>query len=253
MVERAELLPYLDAFLAVREVRDYCPNGLQVEGRPGIARVALGVTASLALLERAAAWGADTVLVHHGLFWKGGGELRVERALRARLALLLAREMNLLAYHLPLDRHPEVGNNAVLARRLGAVHTEPAFEADGVPIGLVARLAAPVDAGAFFHALAAVTARDPLVAGSGPATIARFGVVTGGGPRYVEEAARRGLDAFVTGEPSEPAVHLAREERIHLAAAGHHATERFGVQALGEHLAQRFGVETNFIEISNPV
>ncbi len=253
MITRAELTTYLDQYLAVREVRDYGPNGLQVEGVPEIRRIALGVTSSLALLERAAAWEADAVLVHHGLFWRGSGEMRVERSLRGRLRLLLLREMNLLAYHLPLDRHPEVGNNAVLARHLGAEVEAPAFDHDGVPIGLVVRWPAPLAAGELFRRVAAVTARDPLVVADGPALVARAGLVTGGAARYVEDALRMGLDAFVTGEPSEPAVHLAREERIHFVAAGHHATERFGVQALGEHLAQRFGVETRFFEIANPV
>ena len=250
---RTELLTYLDAYLAVREVRDYGPNGLQVEGRPEIRRLATGVTASLALLERAVDWGADAVLCHHGLFWRGPGEMRVERSLRARLALLLRNDVTLLGYHLPLDRHPEVGNNAVLARRLGAAGLEPAFESDGVAIGVIARFDPPVAAGEFMRRIAAVTGRDPLAVADGPDTIARAGLVTGGAPKYVDEAARLGLDAFVTGEASEPAVHLAREERIHFVAAGHHATERFGVQALGEHLAARFGLEVRYIEVSNPV
>jgi dinuclear metal center YbgI/SA1388 family protein len=249
---RFELLRYLDAYLAVGEVRDYGPNGLQVEGRTEVARVAAGVTASLALLERAVAWGADAVLVHHGLFWRGAGELRIERSLRARVALLLRHDVNLLAYHLPLDRHLEVGNNAVLARRLGAAGLEPAFESDGVPIGVVAAFDPPVLAGEFFRRIAAATGRDPLVVADGPEEVRRAGLVTGGAPKFVDEAARRGLDAFVTGEPSEPAVHLAREERIHFVAAGHHATERFGVQALGEHLAAQFELDVRYFEISNP-
>jgi dinuclear metal center YbgI/SA1388 family protein len=253
VILRPDLTSYLDEYLACREVRDYGPNGLQVEGAPEVRRIALGVTASLALIERAAAWGADTVIVHHGLFWRGSGELRIERSLRARLRLLLAHDMNLLAYHLPLDRHLEVGNNAVFARRLGAEIEAPAFDHDGVPIGVIARWAAPVPASEFFQRIAAATGRDPLVVADGPASIARAGLVTGGAAKYVEDAARLGLDAFVTGEPSEPAVHLAREERIHFVAAGHHATERFGVQSLGAHLAERFGIDVRFIEVANPV
>ncbi len=250
---RGELLGYLEHYLAVGEARDYGPNGLQVEGRAGIARLATGVTASLALLERAVAWGADAILVHHGLFWRSPGETRVERSLRARLAVLLRNDVNLLAYHLPLDRHLVVGNNAVLARRLGAGGLEPAFESDGVPVGVIAHFDEAVPAGEFFRRIAAVTGRDPLVVADGPERVGRAGIVTGGAPKYVDEAARRGLDAFVTGEPSEPAVHLAREERIHFVAAGHHATERFGVQALGDHLAERFGLEVRYVEVSNPV
>ena len=252
-VKRSEFGAGLDAFLDPDRMRDYCPNGLQVEGREEIGRVAFGVTASLALLERAAAWGADAVVVHHGLFWRGQGEVRVERSLRARLKALLDREMNLFGYHLPLDRHPEVGNNAVLARLLGAAKTTPAFEWEGTSIGLAAAYERPRPFGEFVAAVAAATRRDPLVEGAGPAEIRTFGVVTGGAARSVEEAARRGLDAFVTGEPSEAAVHLAREEGIHFVAAGHHATERFGVAALAEWVRTHYALETTIIEINNPV
>jgi len=251
-ISRDALRAYLDEYLAAGEVRDYGPNGLQVEGRAEIARVAVGVTASLAFLEQAAEWGADAALVHHGLFWRGAGEMRIERWLRRRLALLLAREINLFAYHLPLDRHPEVGNNAVLARELGTSVSGPAFAIDGAPIGLLARFERPVPAPEFFARIAAATQREPLVIAAGPARIATVGLVTGGAPRFVEDAARLGADAFVTGEVSEAAVHVAREESIHLVAAGHHATERFGVRALGEHLARRFALEVRFIDIDNP-
>lgn len=253
MIDRDDLLNYLDEYLAVRNFRDYGPNGLQVEGRRTVKRVALGVTASLALIERAAAWDADTVIVHHGLFWRGSGEMRVERSLRTRLALLLAREINLLGYHLPLDAHPEIGNNAVFAARLGASVEGLGFESDGVAIGVIARWDPPLAAGELFFRIAAATDRDPLVIADGPPMIARAGVVTGGAARYVDEASRRGLDAYITGEPAEPAVHLAREERIHFVAAGHHATERFGVQALGAHLSAKFGLEVAFFEVANPV
>ena len=253
MVLRDELVTYLDEYLAVREVRDHGPNGLQVEGRPEIRRVALGVTVSLALIDAAVRWDADAILVHHGLFWRGQGEMRVVRSMRHRLKRLLEHDLSLLAYHLPLDRHPDVGNNAVFARALGATVVEPAFEHEGLPIGVVARLPAPVAAGDLFQRIAAVTGRDPLVIAEGRPSVTSLGVVTGGAPRFVEEALARDLDAFVTGEAAEPAVHLAREEGIHFVAAGHHATERFGVQALGAHLGERFGVEVRFFEISNPV
>jgi len=253
MVDRKQLIEYLDGYLSVDQVQDYCPNGLQVEGRQGIFRLALGVTACQALLEKARDWKADALLVHHGVIWNSKQAVRIERSLRARLAVLMENEMNLLAYHLPLDRHMVVGNNAVLARKLGARQLEPAFPLGGVEMGLRCQLQLPVAADDFFARVAKVTSRDPLIVPGGAAQIHTFGVVTGRDPGSLELAARMGLDAFITGEPSEPAVHLAREEGIHLVAAGHHATERFGVQALGSHLGQEFGLETQFFDISNPV
>lgn len=253
MITRDELTSFLDGFLASPTFRDYGPNGLQVEGRAEVRKVALGVSASLALLERAAAWGADAVIVHHGLFWRGPGELCIERSLRARLKVLLDRDVNLLGYHLPLDAHPEVGNNAVLARRLGADRIEPAFEYEGQRIGVVARFDAPRAAGELFLDLARAVGRDPLVVPAGPAEVRSVGIVSGGAPRLLEDAVRARLDAFVTGEAAEHVVHLAREEHIHFVAAGHHATERFGVQALRDLLEERFGLECRYIEIGNPV
>ncbi|MDQ7006642.1 MAG: Nif3-like dinuclear metal center hexameric protein [Acidobacteriota bacterium] len=253
MAARNEVVDYLETYLEPGAVQDYCPNGLQVEGRESIQRLAVGVTACQALIEAAAAWRADALLVHHGIFWNSARGVRVERSLRRRLEGLLRAEINLLAYHLPLDRHPEVGNNAVLARRLGAVDVEPAFPSGGVPVGLACRLAQNVDAAEFFGRIARATGRDPLVVDGGPARLRSFGVVTGADPRSAETAARMGLDLFLTGESSEAMVHLAREEGLHFVAAGHHATERFGVQALGEHLARRFGLEQRFIEIGSPV
>ena len=252
-MRRDELVAWLDRFLAVDEVRDWGPNGLQVEGRAKVTRVVTGVTACLELLERAAGLGADAVIVHHGLFWKGAGEMRVERSLRRRLALLLREEINLLAYHLPLDRHPEVGNNAVLARKLALEVVEPAFPLDGVPVGVVARPPRPLPVDEMLRRVAAATGRDPLHVPGGPAEIRAVGIVTGDAPGSVAEAARMGLDLFLTGEPSEPAVHLAREEGIHLLAAGHHATERFGIRALGERLAREHGLEVRFVDVPNPV
>ena len=252
-MKRTDLIALLDRLLAPGEVRDYGPNGLQVEGRDQVAKVALGVTACQAFLDRAAEWGADAALVHHGLFWGSPAGTRVVRSLRARLARLFEAEMSLLAYHLPLDRHLEVGNNAVLARRLGAESLEPAFEMDGATIGVVARLPEPLPLDELARRIARETGRDPHVTAGGPRLVERFGVVTGRAPGLVEQAAIEGLDLFLTGEPSEPAVHLAREEGIHFVAAGHHATERFGVQALGAWLEREAGLETRFIEIPNPV
>lgn len=253
MIERRVLVEYLDEYLAVAEVEDYCPNGLQVEGREEIRKVATGVTACQALFDAALEWGADAVLVHHGLFWRSTEMLRVVRSMRQRLASLLCNEVTLLAYHLPLDRHPEVGNNAVLARLLDVAEATPAFVHGGVPIGLSCRLAEPVPAEEMFARITRVVGREPLIIPGGPAEIRSLGIVSGADPASAAEAARSGHDLFLTGEPSEPMVHLAREEGLHFVAAGHHATERFGVRALGEHLAEHFGLEVRFIDIDNPV
>lgn len=252
-VSRSELVAYLDTLLSAHEGRDHGPNGLQVEGGEAIDRVLLGVTASLALIEKAVAWDADALVVHHGLFWRGAGELRVERALKRRLALLLAHDINLLAYHLPLDRHPEVGNNAVLARQLGATQLEPAFSYEGLAIGVRGLFDPPLAATALFARISGLLEREPLIEAGGPQLVRTIGIVTGGAPRLVEDAVRMGLDLFLTGEANESAVHVAREERIHFVAAGHHATERGGVQALAAKLRERFGIETRFVDLGNPV
>ncbi len=253
MIERGELVEYLDRYLAVGDVQDDCPNGLQVEGKTSIHRLAVGVTACQALLSRARRWGADAVLVHHGIFWNSKEGTRIERSLRQRLMILLDEKMSLLAYHLPLDCHPEVGNNAILAQQLGASKVEQAFPHRGTAIGLRCELPEAISADSFFARVARVTGRDPLVIPGGETKIMTFGIVTGRAPNSAVEAVRLGLDAFLTGEGSEPVVHLAREEGLHFIAAGHHATERFGVQALGDHLAKRFKLELSFLDIGNPV
>ncbi len=252
-IDRDDLARHLDEHLAIGEVKDGCPNGLQVEGRASIGKVVLGVTASGALLEKAIERGADAVIVHHGLFWRGGGDLRIVRSMRRRLGVLIGNDVSLFAYHLPLDRHLELGNNAVLARLLGADAIEAAFPYEGVEIGVIGRLEQPVPAGEMFQRLAKATERDPLVVAGGPDEIRSFGVVTGAGQRLLEYAALAGLDLFVTGEANEQAAHIAREEGIHFASAGHHATERFGVQALGRYLTGTFGIEAEYVEIQNPI
>lgn len=254
MVERDTLVAALDELLESPSWPDKSANGLQVEGKPQIRRLGVGVTACQQLLEDAAAWDADAVLVHHGMFWKSSEAPRVRRSVKARLALLLGRDMSLIAYHLPLDAHPRLGNNAVLASRMGAHEVEPAFLYEGRPIGFQCRLEEPVSLASFLERVTEVTeGREPLVVGSGPETIRTFGVVSGRSPASVQEAAERGLDLFLTGEPNEEIVHLAREEGIHFVAAGHHATERFGVRALAEHVSSAFGVETKFFDVPNPV
>lgn len=248
-MELKELMDYTGQLLQVERFRDYCPNGLQVEGRAEIGTVVSGVSASMALLEQAANMDADMVLVHHGYFWKGE-DLRVAGIKRARLKFLLERDINLAAYHLPLDAHPELGNNVQLARLLG-FNVEGWFGEQSV--AAYGSLTQPVSLGELGRLISARLERAPFVVGDERATIHRIAWCTGAAQDYLEQAAAMGVDAFLTGEVSERTVHLALESGVAFVAAGHHATERYGVQALGEHLAQRFGLRHHFIDINNPI
>jgi dinuclear metal center YbgI/SA1388 family protein len=246
---RAELAAWLDELLEARRFDDYCPNGLQVEGAPDVRRVVCGVTASLALVRAAAERGAQAILVHHGWFWRGE-DPRVLGPRRERLATLLARGISLYAYHLPLDVHPEVGNNVQLARRMGWPDGE-ALGRDGLM--RAAELPEPISADALGSALHGRLAREPLLVGDRTRTIRRIAWCTGAAQDMLQQAIDAGADAFVSGEISERTTHLAREAGVVYAAAGHHATERFGVQALGALVARRFGIEVDFVDDPNPV
>lgn len=248
-----EIVSFLDELLDPGGFDDYGPNGLQVPGRAEVDRVVTGVSASLELFERAVAADAGLVLVHHGVFWD-----RAPRALSpaaaARLRMLLTADVNLVAYHLPLDAHPEVGNNALLADGLGATAHEPFAEHAGRTVGVAARFGEDgVEAGELFSRVADVTRRAPLVFDDGPDRIRSLGIVSGGAAGDLETAIAAGLDGFLTGEPSEPAMTTAREAGVHFIAAGHYATETFGVRRLGELVAERFGVAHQFIDVPNPV
>jgi dinuclear metal center YbgI/SA1388 family protein len=244
-----ELLNYTGQLLQVDRFRDYCPNGLQVEGRAEVGSIVTGVSASLALLEAAAGIGADLVLVHHGWFWKNE-DARVTGVKRDRLKFLLQQDISLAGYHLPLDAHPELGNNARLAAVLG-------FETEGwfgeQPIAAYGRLSQPASLATLGQSIAQKLDRSPLMVGDENATIRRIAWCSGAAQDYLAQAIALGVDAFLTGEVSEHTVHLARESGVSFIAAGHHATERYGVQALGEHLAKRFGIRHQYVEIPNPV
>lgn len=248
MVTRDDLETHLAALLQTERFRDYGPNGLQVEGGRAIHKLASGVTASLALIEAAAAWGADAIVVHHGLFWRGQ-DGRVVGWMQRRLKHLLAHDISLFAYHLPLDAHAELGNNAQLARRLGlqadAWFGEQDLGAAG-PAGALDSL--PV----LSARLAELLGREPTVVAGDGRTLRRIGWCTGGAQGYFEAAIAAGVDAFVTGEISEPQAHIARETGVAFVACGHHASERYGAAALGAHVAAAFGLEHCFIEIANP-
>lgn len=249
MVPAIELQAYCDELLGARDFDDYCPNGLQVEGTRPIRRLVSGVTASLALIEAASAAEADAILVHHGWFWKG--EAPFLTGLKGRRArALMASGASLLAYHLPLDAHVELGNNRQLARLLGIAAPEPT----GAGHGLVWRgqLARPLSGEAFAEQVAVALGRPPLRIPAGDRPLAAIAWCSGAAQGFIEEAAALGVDAYLSGEISEQTTHLARELGVDYFAAGHHATERLGVQALGAHLAAHFSLEHCFLDIDNP-
>lgn len=250
-MDRDELLAYLDEFLGCESCPDVSLNGLQVEGRREIQRLACGVSASARLFQEAAHWEADAVLVHHGLFWKGQVE-PVRGSLRQRLSLLLAEEINLLAYHLPLDRHPEVGNAAVFAKRLGLEGLEPFGHFDGLAVGWAGVFPRPQSLEELVRRVQLATGQEPMVFPGPAARVTSVGIVTGSGASAFAEAVETGLDAFLVGDPKEWLMHRAEEEGIHVLACGHYASERFGVQALGEHLERTFALEVRFFDFPNP-
>ncbi|MDO6686448.1 MULTISPECIES: Nif3-like dinuclear metal center hexameric protein [unclassified Agarivorans] len=241
----------LNQHLESVKFKDYCPNGLQVEGREQVKRVVTGVTACQALIDQAIEVNADAILVHHGFFWKNEAAV-VTGMKRRRLQALLNHDINLYAYHLPLDVHPELGNNAQLAKRLGITLKRGLEPWDPRSVAMVGKLAEPVSGEAFAERIEQVLQRKPLHI-SNQKSIQKVGICTGGGQSYLTLAAEQGLDAFISGEISENTVHTAREMGIDYFAAGHHATERYGAQALGEWLAVEHGLDVSFIDIDNPV
>ena len=250
-MKRDDMLKALDDLLRPGKFRDYCPNGLQVEGREQIRRVVTGVTACQALLDAALVEEADAVLVHHGYFWKNE-DPRVRGMKRQRLHTLLRHDLNLFAYHLPLDAHPDLGNNTQLARRLGLTVTGWLGDDDS-SLGLVGRLPDPMSAAEFATLVEDVLGRETLHIGEAEDEIETIAWCTGAAQGFIDQAQAAGVDAYLSGEISEPTVHFARETGIHYFAAGHHATERYGVQAVGEWLARQFDIEHIFIDIDNPV
>ena len=234
--------------LTPKQFKDYCPNGLQVEGRGEIGLLITGVTASLALIEAAIAAQADAVLVHHGLFWRGD-DMCITGWRRERIAQLLAHEINLFAYHLPLDAHAELGNNAALGRLLG-LKADAQFGEQG--IGFVGNLRKPTTAAAFAQLAGIALQREPLVVGDVARPVRRVAWCTGGAQGYFEAAIAAGCDLYLSGEISEQTTHLARESGVPYLACGHHATERYGVQAVGAWCAKTLGVSHQFIDIDNP-
>jgi dinuclear metal center YbgI/SA1388 family protein len=247
MAHTAEITQFLDELLTPEAFDDLGPNGLQVPGAPEVERVVTGVTAQRALFDRAVAEDAQLALVHHGLFWSFN-PTGLTPLLAERLRPLFKHDIALAAYHLPLDAHPQVGNNALLAAALGA--TEHVAFTD---VGRGATFAEPLPAAELFARVAAATGRDPLVFEAGPPTVSRIAIVSGGSASRLDQAIAEGYDAFLTGEPKEHVMADAREAGIHFIAAGHYATETFGVRRLGDLLAERFGIEHVWVDLPNPV
>ena len=250
-IGRDELSMALDAELCVERFKDYCPNGLQVEGKAEIAVLVSGVTACQALLDRAVALQADAILVHHGYFWRGEDQRLVGMRAR-RIKTLLTADINLFAYHLPLDCHPPLGNNAGLGQAMGLTgfgsinpndKSHPVFQGSFVKAQTLTQIA---------EGLRGELQREVIMVGSGDTAVTSVVWCTGGGQNYIDEAADAGADLFVTGEISEQTVHVARERGIAFIAAGHHATERYGVRRLGSWIADHYGVQHHFIDIDSP-
>lgn len=248
-MQLTELSDYIGRLLEVSRFRDYCPNGIQVEGRPDILRIATGVTASQRLLEAATAWQADAIIVHHGYFWKNE-EATVTGIKKRRIQHLLQHDVSLLAYHLPLDAHAELGNNAQLAKRLGLIASGRFGEQD---IAWSGELQQSQTLHQFAALITQSLQRPPLVIGDGKRTLRKIAWCSGAAQSYFEQAVELGVDAFLTGEISEQNVHVAEETGVAFIAAGHHASERYGVQALGAHLTQQFKIEHRFFDMDNPV
>ncbi len=247
MVARDRIVAYLNELLQPESFADYGPQGLQVEGKPHVRKIVTGVSASLKLFEQARVRGADMVIVHHGILWDKGSAV-VKGALKKRLNALLSNDISLLAYHLPLDAHPGIGNNALAAGALGVLAPQPFAK-----VGWWGRLSEPLHPRVLFNKIEILYEHKPLIFDYGPDLVETVGLVSGNGAHHLHEALDLGLHCFVTGEAAESSMHLAKESGIHYVAAGHYATERLGIKVLGEQLAQEFGIEVEFIDVPNPV
>ena len=253
MASRDEIVAFCDGLLEIGSFEDFGPNGLQVPGSTEVSKVTTGVSANRAFIEAAIQSGAQMALVHHGLFWESDPRALSER-MAERLKAALGAELSIAAYHLPLDAHREIGNNALLCEGLGFEQDREGFaEFMGRPIGVIGRSAEGLEAPELVRRVGALVDREPLVFDAGPDRVHSIGIVSGGGSSEIQTAIDRGLDAFLTGEPREPVMAEAREGGIHYLAAGHYATETFGVRRLGEGVAERFGVEHEFIDVPNPI
>jgi dinuclear metal center YbgI/SA1388 family protein len=252
VARRDEIVAYLDDLLEIGSFGDYGPNGLQVPGAEEVSVVATGVSAQRELFERAVAEGAQMVLSHHGLFWDFHPRA-IGPAMKERLRILFDADVSLAAYHLPLDAHPEVGNNAIICDLLGLERSEPFAQHRGQAVGFVGRSAEGIPFGELRRRCAQAFGQEPFVWDAGPETVRSVGVVSGGAQGHFHEAIAQGLDAFLTGETAEHVMAEAREAGVHFIAGGHYATETFGVRRLGDLVAEKFGVAHRFVDIPNPI
>ena len=250
-ITNSDLLQHLSDLLQISKIKDYCPNGLQVEGRKEIKKVVTGVTASQALIDAAVEKGADAIIVHHGYFWKGEDPC-VKGMKKRRLAALLTNDINLYAFHLPLDVHPTLGNNAQLASLLDITTTSGLEPNNPFSVAMQGHFDQPLTHTALADRLQRLLDNPVLSEGERQGEIKSVAWCTGGGQGYIDLAAEQGIDAFISGEVSEQTIHTAREMNVHFFAAGHHATERYGAKALGEYLANEFGLDVEFVDIPNP-
>jgi dinuclear metal center YbgI/SA1388 family protein len=251
-MKRSDLMSHLNNLLEPHTIKDFCPNGLQIEGKDNITKIVTGVTASQALIDAAINHKADAILVHHGFFWKGESQ-QIVGMKKKRIEALIKHDINLIAYHLPLDIHPTLGNNAQLAKLLDITY-EAGLElgsAKSIPVKGI--LNTPMTGSEFAQKIATVLNREPVTSIVRDEKIKTIAWCTGGGQGYIDLAAEQGIDAYLTGEASEQTIHSSREQNIDFFAAGHHATERYGVKALGEHLAAEHKLEVIFVDIDNPV
>ncbi|OCQ20468.1 Nif3-like dinuclear metal center hexameric protein [Pseudoalteromonas luteoviolacea] len=251
-MQRKKLVNQLTELLKPFQINDYCPNGLQVEGKDEIKKVVTGVTASQALIDAAIDKQADAILVHHGYFWKGEDQT-ITGMKQRRIKRLLEHDINLLAYHLPLDVHPELGNNAQLGELLNLTVERPLEPWNKNSVAVKGKLKTPMSVDEFSALIEQKLDRKPLVNKAGDHEIKTIAWCTGGGQSFIDLAASQGIDAYLTGEASEQTIHSSTEQGIHFFAAGHHATERYGVKALGEYLADKYDLDVEFIDIHNPV
>ncbi|MHB2154516.1 Nif3-like dinuclear metal center hexameric protein [Calditrichota bacterium GD2] len=250
-MEREKLLTYLNRFLKCDEFNDISPNGLQVEGKKEIKKIVSGVSACVELFEKALDLNADTVLVHHGIIWNF--ERPVYRgSYKKRVKLLLENDLNLLAYHLPLDAHEIVGNNIQIAKQLELLDIQPFGDYKGAAIGFSGEIE-PISRKKFFNRIKTLINENALIFPYGPEKIRSVGIISGAAQKEIQQAVLKGLDVFITGEVSEHIMHYAREEGIHFVAAGHYATERYGIIAISRHLKSKFNIEVEFVDIPNPV
>ena len=252
-VDLLQLVAELDELLQAEGTTDYCPNGLQVEGSPEVEKIITAVSASRELFALAVDRQAEAVIVHHGILWNGSEAPRIVGSFKERVRLLIENQISLIAYHLPLDRHLELGNAAQLARRLGLEELESFGVHGGAPAGVCGVFPEAVEAEEFFAAIAEACDREPQVFPGGDRLVSSVGIVTGSAQREFHQAVAAGLDAYVTGEATEWVMHQAAEDGVHYVAAGHYATERFGIRALGRWISDHHGLDVEFVDIPNPV